>query len=292
MIGKIVKGIAGSYYVHVVGTGIYECKAKGLFRYKNIKPLVGDNVEIDIISEDKKEGNINRILERKNSLIRPAVANIDQVMVVFAVKSPAPNLNLLDRYLVMMESEGIEPVICFSKCDLIDTAFDEKLKETYEKAGYRVVFISSMNNLGIDEVKEILNGKTTAFAGPSGVGKSSLLNAIIPDANMETGEISKKIERGKHTTRHSEIFNLRDDTYIMDTPGFSSVYVLEMEKEELKYCFPEFQDSEGKCRFNGCVHINEPDCNVKKKVDENKIANSRYENYLLMYDEIKNRKKY
>lgn len=299
MTGKIVKGIAGFYYVHVVGAGIYECKAKGIFRYKNIKPLVGDNVDIDILDDDKKTGNITDILERENSLIRPAVANINQAMVIFAVKSPMPNLNLLDRFLVMMETQGINSVICFNKVDLVSdskkTEFDKELaelKSIYEKAGYKVIFTSTTEGYGLDSIYRELKGKTTAFAGPSGVGKSSMLNALIPEAGMETGSISRKIERGKHTTRHSEIFNLEDDTYIMDTPGFSSVYAWALEKEELKEYFPEFESLKGKCRFNGCVHVNEPDCAVKEAVEQNTIAKSRYDNYLLMFDEIKNRKKY
>lgn len=292
MTGKIIKGIAGSYYVHIVGAGVYECKAKGIFRYKDIKPLVGDNVLVDILDEEKKTGNITEILERDNSLIRPAVANIDQAMVIFAVKSPMPNLNLLDRFLVMMETQNIETVICFNKVDLVSKEEIRELEDTYNKAGYKVIFASTTEKIGLTKVYETLKGKTTAFAGPSGVGKSSMLNAIIPDANMETGGISRKIERGKHTTRHSEIFNLEGDTYIMDTPGFSSVYAWALEKEELKDYFPEFIKFEGECRFNGCVHVNEPDCKVKEAVKDNIIAKTRYENYLFMYEEVKNRKKY
>lgn len=290
--GKIIKGIAGSYYVHVVGAGIYECKAKGIFRYKNIKPLVGDNVELDILNEEEKTGNITDIIKRKNSLIRPAVANIDQAMVIFAVKSPSPNLNLLDRFLVMMEAQNIPVIICFNKTDLADEAAMEELKKIYKPAGYNMVFTSTACKTGLEQVKAYLDGKTTVFAGPSGVGKSSMLNTLIPDINAKTGAVSRKIERGKHTTRHSEIFNLERNTYIMDTPGFSSVYAWAMEKEELKALFPEFVPCEGGCRFNGCVHVNEPECMVKRQVEEGKIASGRYENYILMYDEIKNRKKY
>ncbi len=292
MIGKIIKGIAGFYYVHVVETGIYECKAKGIFRYQNIKPLVGDNVELDVIDEEGRIGNITTILERKNALIRPAVVNIDQGMVLFSIKSPMPNLNLLDRFLVMMEMQDVDSIICFNKTDLVIEADIQLLKETYENAGYKVLFTSVKDRVGIDEVHKALSGKTTVFAGPSGVGKSSMLNALIPSANMETGTISTKIQRGKHTTRHSEIFHLEENTYIMDTPGFSSMYACEFEKEELKTYFPEFVKYEGKCRFNGCVHVNEPDCSVKDAILRNIISRSRYENYLLMFEEIKNRKKY
>lgn len=292
MIGKIIKGIAGEYFVHVQDAGIYTCKAKGVFRHKNLKPLVGDNVSIDVISEENKIGNIVDIIERKNQLIRPAVANIDQTLVVFAAKSPMPNKNLLDKFLVMMESQNMESILCFNKCDLVEDEEIYELRATYEKAGYKVILISVYENKGIDQIRELLLGKTTSLAGPSGVGKSSLLNLIVPDAVMETGDISRKIERGKHTTRHSEIFSLGDNTYLLDTPGFSSIYPCECEKEELKYYFPEIYKYEGQCRFNGCVHVNEPDCAVKAAVEEGIIGQSRYDNYVSFYEEIKNKKKY
>ncbi len=292
MQGKIIKGIAGFYYVHVVHSGIYECKAKGIFRNKKIKPLVGDNVEIDIIDEEKRIGNIVEIAERTNELIRPAVANIDQSLVIFAVMRPNPNINLLDRFLVMMERQDVPVIICFNKVDLVPEEELIKLRDNYVNAGYHVIFTSTLNGNGVEDVKRILIGKTTAFAGPSGVGKSSMLNAVIPDANSETGGISEKIGRGKNTTRHTEIFNLEDETYIMDTPGFTSLYTNDFEKEELKWYFPEFREYEGKCRFNGCIHENEPDCAVKDALEEGKISESRYKNYLQMLDEIKNRKKY
>lgn len=292
MTGKIIKGIAGEYFVHVAGEGIFTCKAKGIFRHRNQKPLVGDDVEIDIMSAEDMKGNITNILERRSELIRPAVANIDQTLVVFAAKSPMTNRNLLDRFLVMMESQGMKSILCFNKMDLAEDEEINELKSTYEKAGYEVLLISVKQNQGIDKVVELLDGKTTSLAGPSGVGKSSLLNTLVPDAVMETGDISRKIERGKHTTRHSEIFCLGDSTYIMDTPGFSSIYTCTCEKEELKEYFPEFYKYEGKCRFNGCVHVNEPDCAVKEAVQEGNIGQSRYENYVLFYNEIKERRKY
>lgn len=292
MTGKIIKGIAGEYFVHVPDMGIIRCKAKGIFRHKNMKPLVGDNVEVEILSVEDSTGSITRILDRKNQLIRPAVANIDQTLVVFAAKSPMPNRNLLDRFLVMMESQEMKTVLCFNKMDLACKDEMYELKETYEKAGYKVMLISVKEKQGISEVLELLKGRTTSLAGPSGVGKSSLLNLLVPEAVMETGDISRKIERGKHTTRHSEIFSLGGDTYLMDTPGFSSIYTCECEKEELKGYFPEFLSYEGQCRFNGCVHVNEPDCAVKEAVRQGKIGESRYENYVTFYNEIKERKKY
>lgn len=292
MKGKIVKGIAGFYYVHVVESGVYECKAKGIFRKEKIKPLVGDNVEIDVIDEKEKTGNITEILPRKNELIRPAVANIDQALIVFAVTKPKPHLNLLDRFLVMMESRSIPVTLCFNKRDLAGEAEWEALKEIYESCGYPVVFTSAAREENIDQVRELLEGKTTALAGPSGVGKSSLINLLNPDAHMETGEISRKIERGRHTTRHSELFSIGGRTYIMDTPGFGSLYVNEFEKEDLKYYFREFQPYEGCCRFQGCSHIHEPGCAVKEALEEGKLPKSRYENYLEMYRELEQKKRY
>lgn len=292
MTGKIIKGIGGFYYVHVVHSGIFKCFAKGIFRYKKIKPLVGDNVEIEITSYEDLTGNIISILDRKNELIRPAVANIDQALVVFAAKSPMPNLNLLDRFLVMMETQGVESVICFNKVDLVDEEEINNLKNIYVSAGYQVLLASAKDGYGIDAILNILKGKTTSLAGPSGVGKSSVINALTSDDIVKTGEISKKIERGKHTTRHTEILNIGEDTYIMDTPGFSSMYVCECEKEELKEFFPEIYKHEGECKFNGCVHINEPGCVVKEEVSNGIISTSRYENYKLMFEEINNKKKY
>lgn len=292
MQGKIMKGIAGFYYVHVIGAGVYECKAKGIFRKEKIKPLVGDNVEVDIISEEEKTGNISRILERKNELIRPAVANIDQAMVIFAAAKPKPNFNLLDRFLIMMEQQQVDTVICFNKQDLATEEELRKLEETYQKCGYHILFTSARKEEGLEEVKKVLEGKTTTVAGPSGVGKSSLINLIQPEIEMETGNISEKIERGKHTTRHSQLIHVKNNTYIMDTPGFSSLYLMGFEKEELKEYFKEFKEYEPECRFLGCSHIHEPDCGVKQALEEGKISRIRYENYMAMYEELKNAKKY
>ena len=292
MLGKIVKGIAGFYYVHVVEFGLYECKAKGVFRKEKIKPLVGDNVEIDILDETEKKGNIVEVLERKNELIRPAVANIDQALVVFAVTKPKPHFNLLDRFLIMMESKRIPVILCFNKKDIAKEPEIHHSKEIYESCGYQMIFTSALEKENIENVKQLLRGKTTAIAGPSGVGKSSLINIFQPDANMETGTISEKIERGKHTTRHSELICIEEDTYIMDTPGFSSLYTNDFEKEELKYYFTEFEPYEGKCKFQGCDHVHEPNCAVKAALEEGKIHHIRYENYLEMYNELKEKRRY
>ena len=292
MQGKIVKGISGFYYVHVVEPGIYECKAKGIFRQQKMKPLVGDDVEIDIISEEKKTGNVAAILPRKNALIRPAVANVDQALLIFAAASPNPNFNLLDRFLVMMGRQDVPVILCFNKCDLITEEQKQEIAAIYEASGCKILFVSAKKELGLKELQEILEGKTTTVAGPSGVGKSSLINLLAPEACMETGEISKKIERGRHTTRHAELIQLKGDGYIMDTPGFSSLYLPEMEKEELQDCYPEFAAFEPYCRFQGCSHISEPDCGVKEALSEGKIHPVRYENYCQLYGELKDRKKY
>ena len=292
MKGKIIKGIAGFYYIHVENHGIYECKAKGGFRNKKIKPYVGDLVEIDIIDEAHKKGNIVSILPRLNALIRPTVANVDQAMIIFALTSPEPNLGLLDRFLITMQLQGLKTTICFNKLDIGSDAAAKKLSRIYENCGYEVLFVSVAEGVGLEKVKKRLKGKTTVLAGPSGVGKSSLMNYLNPDAEMETGAVSEKIQRGRHTTRHSEIFYLGDGTYLMDTPGFTSLYLQDIEPEQLKDYFAEFEPYEGKCRFNGCVHIHEPDCAVKEALAQGKIHNVRYESYIGLYEELKAQKKY
>ena len=237
MQGKIIKGIGGFYYVHDGIGKVYECRAKGIFRNRGIKPLVGDDVEISVLDEEKATGNLDEILPRKNRLIRPAVSNV-------------------------------------------------------EPAGYPVHFISTYEKSGLEEFHRLIIGKTTVLAGPSGVGKSSITNFIQPEAQMETGGISEKIRRGKHTTRHSELFFVEEGTYMMDTPGFSSLYIEDLEPEALKDFFPEFEPYEDECRFLGCVHIGERECGVKTAVQEHKIGQSRYDNYRLMYQELKEKKKY
>lgn len=291
MTGKIIKGIAGFYYVHT-GQNIYECKARGVFRNKKIKPLVGDNVEITVLDEETLEGNIDEILPRSNTLIRPAVANIDQALVVFAITHPSPNLNLLDKFLVMMERLEIPVTVVFNKIDLTDEAEMNAYRAIYEPAGYRVLFASASDGEGMEAIRDLIRGKTTVLAGPSGVGKSSLTNLLQPLAAMETGAISEKIQRGKHTTRHSELFYVENDTYMMDTPGFSSMYVEDMEAEELKNYFPEFEAYEDACRFLGCVHIGETVCGVKDAVERGEVSRSRYENYRLFYQELKDKRRY
>lgn len=291
MQGKIVKGISGFYYVHVAETGIYECKAKGAFRKEKIKPLVGDDVTIAVLDEEKKLGNVEEIHPRSNELIRPAVSNIDMALVIFAAAKPQPNFNLLDRFLCMMEYQKVPVTICFNKCDLIDDEVKEQLRKIYGPAGYHILFTSAKTKLHVDELKKLLEGKTTAVAGPSGVGKSSLVNCLQDGVRMETGGISRKIERGKHTTRHSELIPISEKTYIMDTPGFSSMDVPGFEKEDLWTCYPEFRQFEPNCRFQGCSHVSEPDCGVKDALQEGRISQIRYDNYVLLYEELKNKPK-
>lgn len=292
MTGKIIKGIGGFYYV-VCENGItYECKAKGVFRNRKIKPLVGDNVEIEILDEEKNLGNIEYILPRFNWLNRPAVANVDQTVIIFAVSAPAPNFNLLDRFLINMEQHEVPTVICFNKVDLEGFRQSEDICRSYTKSGYEVLFISAESGYGIDVLEAVIKGKTTVFAGPSGVGKSSTLNSLFPDANVQTGGLSEKIQRGKHTTRHSELMFVDDDTYIMDTPGFSSLYTEGIEAEDLKLYFPEIAAYTGTCKFNMCNHISEPGCLVKKAVSDGRISKMRYDDYVMIYNELKEKRKW
>lgn len=292
MQGKIIRGIAGFYYVHVPDRGIIECKAKGIFRNKKVKPLVGDNVELEILDEDGGTGNIVKILPRKNCIIRPAVANVDQAVVIFAASFPKPNLNLLDRFLLMMQTQNVPTVICINKIDDIEEVEIDKIADNYKKSGCKVYKTSTVTGEGIKEFGECLKDKTSVLAGPSGVGKSSVMNCLFPEADMATGEISEKIKRGKHTTRHSELFNVADNVYLMDTPGFTSLSLPDLEKEELKEYYPEFDEFRDQCRFLGCVHIHEPDCAVKDALDENEISQSRYDNYKQFYEELSQKKKY
>ena len=290
--GKIIKGIGGFYYVHTRDNVIYECRAKGIFRKNGIKPLVGDDVGIEILDEKEKTGNLMEILPRKNTLIRPAVANVDQALVIFAVNQPKPNFNLLDHFLVMMEYQKVKTVICFNKEDLSTREEMEELQQIYDGCDSQVLFVSAGQEKGMEAVREILRGKTTTVAGPSGVGKSTLINRLCPGASMETGEISRKIDRGKHTTRHSQLILLNEQTYIFDTPGFSSLAVDFFEKETLGTLFPEFVEYEQNCRFTGCSHIGEPVCGVKEALAEGKISQSRYNNYVQIYNELKDKRKY
>jgi ribosome biogenesis GTPase len=296
MQGKIMKGIAGFYYVYTK-QGLVECKARGIFRKEQIKPLVGDLVEVEITEDTKAApempaGNIVEILPRSNELVRPAVANVDQALVIFAIVKPDPNYNLLDRFLINMKKQALPCVICFNKKDLASEQERGELLAAYEGCGYRVIFVSGTAGEGFSELAKCLEGKTTVLAGPSGVGKSTIVNRLYPQANMETGEISRKIERGKHTTRHAQLFALGENTFICDTPGFTSLSIGDMEKEELCGYYAEFAPCEENCRFRGCSHIREPSCGVRQALAEGRISRVRYDNYVLLYEELKSRRKY
>ena len=292
MTGKIVKGIAGFYYVKVVGSAIYECRAKGIFRKEGIKPLVGDDVEIELTHEKDMEANIVHILPRKNELRRPQISNADQVLLIFALEDPKPGAGVLDRFLIQMERQDLPVIICFNKNDLADAAAADEWTGIYKDAGYETFAFSVKNGIGMDAVKKALDRKTTVIAGPSGVGKSSFINYLVPSAEMETGQTSRKLGKGKNTTRHSELFEAWDETYICDTPGFTSFEPEEMEKEDLRFLFPEFLPYEGKCRFDGCVHVDEPGCSLKEAVAEGKVRKQRYASYVQIYGELKEAEKH
>lgn len=292
MQGKIIRGVAGFYYVHVPELGVLECKAKGVFRNRKEKPLVGDNVAVELLDREKRLGNVEEILPRHNAVIRPAVANVDQAIVIFAASYPRPNLNLLDRFLLMMKVQGISAGICFNKTDMVEEAEIQDMVQQYQRSGAVVYLTSTYRKEGLEQLKESLWNRTTVLAGPSGVGKSSVINAVFPEAEMETGQISEKIKRGKHTTRHSELFSLGGNTYLMDTPGFTSLGLPDLEKENLREYYDEFEPYQEQCRFLGCVHVNEPDCAVKKAVEQGEISRLRYDHYKQFFEELSQRRRY
>lgn len=289
MQGKIIKGIAGFYLVDCGGE-VLTCKARGLFRKQGEKPLVGDLAEVEAAQTSESEANIVTLLPRKNRLIRPAVSNVDQALVVMAVRTPDPQFYLLDQYLVTMELQEIPAAILFTKEDL-DRGELADYRSRYEAAGYPVFSVSVENGSGLEALRAHLAGKTTVLAGPSGVGKSTLTNLLCPEAKMETGELSRKNLRGKQTTRHTELFCLGENSYLLDTPGFTAVEVWG-DTEAFKQAFPEIRALEGQCRFTGCNHGAEPDCAVKAAVARGEIAASRYESYRKMAEESRERRKY
>ena len=292
MTGKIIKGIGGFYYVAAEDGKLYECKARGAFRKEKLRPLVGDDCELSVLDAEDLLGSVDRILPRRNELIRPAVANTDQAIVIFAASKPEPGERLIDRYLVGMSYVDMPVILVINK---VDTAREraEELRTLYQGAGYRVLLTSAKTGEGVDELRQLLDGKTSVLSGASGVGKSSLMNALFPDFAAETGGISERIGRGKHTTRHSELTRAGRDTYLCDTPGFSSVELPEgLSEETLELCFPEFAEHLGSCRFgSSCRHLAEPDCTVKQAVVDGHIAVSRYESYRDFQEILRNRRK-
>lgn len=289
--GKIIKGIGGFYYVDTE-KGLYECRARGIFRKNKITPLVGDRVSISVVDEENKKGVVEEIEKRDTELVRPPIANVDKALIVFAIKNPSPNLSLLDRFIVLAEKENLEIVIVFTKVDLdANGELLEELKSIYEVSGYKVIPVSNKLKLNIDKIKEELKENTVVFAGPSGVGKSSLLNEVDKNFELKTGEVSDKIKRGKHTTRHAELLKLECGGMVADTPGFSSLTLDDIDESELKEYFIEF-DKYDDCRFGSrCIHENEPSCAVKEAVENGEISKKRYESYIQLLNEIRSGKR-
>lgn len=285
MEGIIIKGIGGFYYIKT-SSDIVECKARGKFRYESLKPMVGDRVKINIVNG---KGTIEEILPRASTLIRPTVSNVTQAFVVFAIKKPDINYDLLNKFLVLCEYNDIKAVVCLNKEDLCTEEEKREVKEIINNIGYEVLFINAKEKQGIDELKKRLKNNITVLCGPSGAGKSTLLNGLIDKKHMETGEISEKLGRGKHTTRHSELIEI-EDGFLVDTPGFSTLGLDFIDKDSLKYCFPEFKEYNNLCKFNGCNHYKEPDCAVKENVEKNNISPLRYEFYIKTLEEIINRR--
>lgn len=283
--GKIIKGVGGNYYVDTE-IGLIECRARGLFRNKNITPMVGDNVKIRITKENSKQGYIESICDRINEMKRPPVSNIDQIIIVFAIKNPEPSFLLLDKLLVLSEYNNLQPIICFNKCDLTTDEYNNRVYSNYINTSYKVIFTSKYDQNSINCVRDLLRNKITLFAGPSGVGKSSLMNAIGENLDLKTGEISSKLKRGKHTTRHAEMYKLSYGGFVVDTPGFSSLDINEIKTNELTKYFPDILKYSGQCKFNDCIHNKEPGCKVKKSVKEKLISESRYKNYIRLLEEI------
>lgn len=279
--GTILKGIGGFYYVSTP-SGVYECRARGLFRKQNITPLVGDRVKLSSVDENNKTAMLYEILPRTNELRRPAVSNVTALVAVIAVENPRPNLYLLDKLISSAEKAEIEIIICINKTDLSDGAEYSKI---YKSAGFEVVLVSATADKNMDELKEKIKDKICVFAGNSGVGKSSIINNLLGEEIFDTGEISKKAERGRHTTRHSELRALPFGGFIIDTPGFGSLEVQSDSENSLKDTFREFKQYEENCRFMDCKHFKEEGCSVIQAVEDKKIPKSRYESYYAMMED-------
>ena len=290
MKGLIIKGIGGFYYVKT-DNGIIEAKGRGIFKKDGITLRTGDVVDIELMAEDDSKGVINKIYPRKNCFIRPPIANVDLLVIVFAAKNPRPNFPVIDKFLINAQINKIEPVICINKKDLVSDDEFREISDIYNSV-YDVIGVSTKTGEGMDELLSVIKGQKTALAGPSGAGKSSIINYLHPEANMETGEVSKKTMRGKHTTRHVEIFELKGESMLFDTPGFTSFELPDMDEGSIKEYYPEFREFDSLCKYDNCNHISEPDCKVVKAVSEGRINKLRYEAYVSNYNEMKKRKKY
>lgn len=287
--GVITKGIGGFYYVDT-GSRVYECRARGKFRLDNITPLIGDNVEIEV-NETTSQGYVLKVHDRKNQMVRPTIANVDQAIIVIAAKKPDINMLLLQKLLVYAQHIGLDIVVCINKIDL-DVNEDYKvIREMLKTIPYKVIVSSKINDIGIEELKAVLSTKISVFAGPSGAGKSSLLNLIQPGLTLKTGGLSKKIDRGTHTTRHAELIKLSCGGMVADTPGFTSLDINLMQADDLQMCFPEFFEFRN-CKFNSCKHYKEPLCGIKNAVEEGSISKIRYDYYASFYEELKDNRRY
>ena len=289
MTGTIVKAISSFYYVEA-DNKIYETKVRGNLRYNNIELVTGDRVDIEVLDEENRKGVIFKSHKRENLMKRPPVANITQAILVFSVKSPDPNLSLIDRFLITAMKEHVEIIICFNKTDLDDEKLIESLKANYSATGYQIVPVSAETGYNVEKLRDCLRGNITIVAGPSGAGKSTLINQLVKDAKLKTGEVSEKIGRGRHTTRYTELIKVDENSFIADSPGFSSIDISDIEERDLKEYFPEFYEYDEQCRFGSkCIHEKEPDCRVKEAVEQGLIAERRYESYLQLLNEIRER---
>ncbi len=299
-IGRIIKAMSGFYYVKPEEDqesesllkerkDAFQCRARGVFKKKKITPLVGDRVRFSLTETDDVEGNITEILPRKNSLLRPRVANLDQALVIFAFHTPEPALLLLDRFLFEMQRANIDVILVFNKDDLKNKDEAEKYRDIYKDSEVKLMFTSALNGTGIEELKGLLDHKLSAVAGPSGAGKSSVINAVSGVQKLVTGELSKKIQRGKQTTRHTELIEIGRDSYIIDTPGFSSLDLPSLDEREVSDYFPEIRKYSRNCYYKDCCHINEPDCNVRLSLEQGLIPKERYDSYVSIYSELKGR---
>lgn len=289
--GRIIKALSGFFYV-LWKDRMITCKGRGTLKKTGAVPIAGDWVEFSLVSESPDEGLIEAILPRQNEMLRPPLANLDQLLAVFAVKDPIPNLVLLDRILLRAEMQGLSSGICFNKTDLMVSEEGLKLLEGYGQIGYRVFFLSAKTGDGIESLREFLKDKSTALAGASGVGKSTVINALYPNFQLKTGALSRKIQRGKHTTRYTELHAAGENTWIADTPGFSTLKASDLETEEVRFFFREFMPLQENCRFQSCLHLKEPGCRVKEELKEGRIMQHRYENYKKIIDEIQTNRRY